>query len=274
MKTISLFGFAILALGFGITAPAKGQHTHLGLGIVDSNSNGQADQGETLQIVGGGSLSGNVYHMLPVPAGQQYGGFYTLNELPRTQFPNDYFSFVGLSDGQALPAEAFHAKTGAYIWMEIASVTGPAGAHFGFWDEGMSLYGTTPTVSFLTNTPTGGYKFEISEPLSQPAAPSGAILEPPTDLHYIINGTTTALTIDPGEDPYGHIHNRGWTVDQPGDYYIGFKAYDMSNNGAGGGPIQAPSVTYVLHFQAVPEPGSATLMMAGFVLCTLRRRRP
>jgi hypothetical protein len=259
-----------IVLGLCISAKA---HDHLGIGIVDANGNSLPDQGEALQIVGGGTLSGNTYHMLPVPTGQKYGGYYSLNEVPRAAFPNDYFSFVGLSDGQALAAEALHAKTGAYLWMGITSVTGPAGAHFGFWDEGQASWRTTPNVSFLTNTPTGGFKFEISEPLSQPSAPPGALLESPTDLHYIISGATTGLTIDPGEDPYGHIHDRGWTVDQPGDYYVGFTAYDMSTNGTAGGAIHAASQTYTFHFVAVPEPGSATLLAAGFALCSLRRRR-
>jgi hypothetical protein len=258
------------AIALTLCLPAKA-HDHLGIGIVDSNGNNQPDQGEALRIVNSGSLRAD-YHLLPA-TGPQYAGYYVLSETPRVLFPNDSFAFVGLSDGQVLNDGPFHAKTGAYLWMEITSVTGPAGAHFGFWDEGQAGFRTTPNISFLTNTPTGGYKFEISEPLSQPSAPPGAITESPTFLHYIISGATTGLTIDPGEDPYGHIHERGYTVDQPGDYYVTFTAYDMSTNGTGGGPIHAPSQPYTFHFVAVPEPGSIALLAAGFALCSLRRRR-
>jgi len=267
MNTFLIRASALLTftIATGLHAEA---HEHFGIGTVDTGAPGP-DQGETLQIIGG-SLTASTYRLLPVPVGQRYGGYYSLNEQPRTQFPNDYFTFVALSDGQALPAESLHAKTGAYLWMEISSVTGPAGASFGFWDEGQSLVRTTPNISFLTNTPTGGYKFEITEPQNTPSAPVGAIA---SGSHYIISGATTGLTIDPGEDPYGHIHNRGWTVDQPGDYFVGFRVYDMSTNGTAGGPIHLPSQIYTVHFLAVPEPASGILLAAGLVLCSARRRR-
>lgn len=165
-----------------------------------------------------------VFRLLPRPVGQRYGGYYTLDEQVRTLLPFDYFTLIALSDGQYDDPSPNHPDTGSWIWMEITSVSGPAGARLGFWDENRSFSATTPTRSFATNTPTGGYKFILSEGID-----------------------------DPSDDPFGHIHNRGWTVDKPGDYYVGFTLYDLSHSGPGGGPIHAKSPTYIFHFVAGPD---------------------
>jgi PEP-CTERM motif len=250
----------LLLLGLAPHA-AYTQHLHITAGAIDSTGNGQIGAGDTLALISG-HLSGTVYPLALRATGHRYPGYYA----------TESFTFLALSDGQALGPETGHASTGSYLWMEIASVSGPAGAHFGFWDENQFNFLTTPNLSLLTNSPTGGYKFEISEPLGIPPAPPGAITEP-GGLHYIISGATTALSIDPGEDPFGHIHNRGFTVDQPGDYFVGFRLYDLSTNGPGGGPIHAPSQIYTFHFQAVPEPGATLLLGIGAALAGFHRRR-
>jgi PEP-CTERM motif len=247
-------------------------HDHIAAGIVDTNGIPGLQAGDSLAFVSG-AISGTVRHLLPAPVGGKYGGYYFIDETPRAQFPTDSFSFIALSDGQTQTDGSNYARTGAYLWLEITSVTGPAGAHFGFWDENQASFRTTPNISFLTNSPTGGFKIEISEPLAPPPAPVGAITEPPGNLHYIISGATTALSIASDEDAYGHIHNRGWTVDQPGDYFVGFRLYDLSTNGPGGGPLHVPSQTFTMHFTAVPEPGSVALIGAGFVAIAMRRAR-
>lgn len=202
-------------------------HDHYAAGIVDVNNNGRPDTGEPLQFVGANGTN-KVFHLLARPVGQRpiqrCGGYYMLDERPRTNSPLDSFSFIALSDGQFDVATAGHAHTGAWIWMEITSVSGPAGAHFGFWDENWSEYYDTPTVSFATNEPTGGYKFILGE------------------------GINSA-----GEDPSGHIHGRAWTADKPGDYIIGFTLYDLSTNAPGGGPWHPPSQVYYYHFKAGPS---------------------
>lgn len=233
MKTFTSLFSAVLC-GLSGTALA---HTHMAAGV---DGNGR------LEFVSG-VLDGSIYHMLPEPVGKRYAGYIALDEQIRTPFPNDYFSFTALSDGQTEDAQPGHASTGADIWMEITSVSGPAGATFGFWDAMWAYTHVTPTKSFLTNTPTGGFKFEVSEPLS---------------------------FLDPEEqDPYGHVHERGWTVNQPGDYFIGFTLYDMSHVGPGGGPLHTPSKTYSFHFLAVPEPGCGALLLAGLLPCARRIRR-
>ncbi len=245
---------AIVALNTGLAQA----HEHYAAGYLDMNGDNIADAGDKLQLVTA-PPDGMVFHMLLQPAGQRYAGYYVIeDELPRTLYPNDPFTFIALSDGQTELDGPQHAATGSDIWMEITSVTGPDGGSLGFWnidpDSGIawSYTHTTPTVSFFTNEPTGGYKFEISEPLTNPVAPT--------------------------EDPFGHIHERAFTADMSGTYTVGFMLYDLGTNGPDGGPIEQPSQTYYFTFVAVPEPGTlallATALGAGGILWWRRRRIP
>lgn len=231
---------AWLALWLVCAAPRAVAHVHFAAGIVDTNGNNQPNAGEPLQIVGLNG-TGKTFHLLPRPVGQRAGGYYMLDERPRSLFPTDAFSFTALSDGQIELAQPGHARTGAWIWMEIVSVAGPPGASFSFWDADTVSAGSTPTMAFAANAPTGGYKFVISEGFDEA-----------------------------DQDPQGHIHNRGWTANRPGDYFVGFRLHDLSTSGPGGGPWHAPSQVYTFHFQAGPSfqpvvqkgPGGAVLTWA------------
>ena len=221
-------------LAVTLTATA---HDHFAAGIVDSNQNGQADAGEPLAFVGADGTN-RVFHLLPRPVGfrpvQRCGGYYMLDERPRTLFPNDSFSIVALSDGQYDIASPAHAHTGAWIWAEITSVSGTAGGKFGFWDESHSFYFDMPSVSLATGEPTGNPAFVIGEG-------SDAV----------------------DEDPAGHIHGRSWTADTPGDYYVGLRLVDRSTTGPDGGPWHAPSQTYIYHFKAGPDFQRVSIMRSG-----------
>jgi hypothetical protein len=200
-------------------------HTHIFVSVA----------GNQLQIEGGHNPA-IVYNLMARPVGQRYGGYYTLDEQVRVLNPNDYFSFGVYSDGQKQLDPANHPKTGADIWMEITSIIGPEGSHFGFWEGendndpihyNWSYTHTSPTKSLAANQATGGYRFELSEPTAG---------DPPVD-----------------QDPYGHIHNRGFTVDKPGDYYVTFRLYDQSAIHQDGSGPHTPSGAYVFHFRAGPE---------------------
>ena len=246
MKRLLKLGASALLLLAG-TSQA---HDHIAVGV---NASGQLQLFTSAGVAITQPNISTIYHLCPRPTGQRYGRFYTIEEQVRVLYPNDYFVFIAYSDGQTQYDGTNHAATGAYIWAEIASVTGPSGAHFGFWDENRSFFSTTGDISFTCNSPTGNYKFEVSEPLTQPTAPGGAITETYSNLHYIIPSSVTKLKVDSGEDPYGHIHNRGFTVDRAGDYYVGFRFHDLGGNGAGGGPLHASSQIYYVHFQAGPD---------------------
>jgi hypothetical protein len=96
---------------------------------------------------------------------------------------------------------------GALIFAQIVSVEGPVGGAFAFWDTGA----TSPTIS----VPVGSAN---------------------TNLHRISENDGS-----PGSDPYGHIHGQQLTATRPGLYTVAFRAFDLSTNGAGGGPIHLPS---------------------------------
>ncbi len=105
---------------------------------------------------------------------------------------------------------------GSMIYAQIVSVEGPAGGAFGFWEAGA----TTPTIS-LSCGATGTNTYKVSEN----------------------DGS-------PGSDPYGHYHGRRFTATIPGIYLVGFRALDLSTNGAGGEPIHTPSEVLKFYFQA------------------------
>lgn len=203
-------------------------HDHFEAGVVDLNNNNQPDAGEPLKV-NGPDLSGKIFHLLARPVGfrpiQRCGGYYMLGESARTLFPLDAFSFTALSDGQVtVPADPGHAHTGAWIWLEITSVSGPPGGNFGFWEKGRSLTEDTPTVSFAANQPTDDFSMVISE------------------------GEDAV-----GQDPQGHFHGRDWTADKPGDYHVSFRFVDRSTTGPEGGPWHPPSEIFTFHFKAGPD---------------------
>jgi hypothetical protein len=136
---------------------------------------------------------------------------------------------------------------GSFIQYGIVSVTGPVGGQFAFWDAGA----TTPTLSY-----TVGYSS---------VAPT---LIPLSDVSI---GAGSA-----GADPFGHLHGRNFTVTIPGEYSVGFQAFDTSVNGTGGGPIHSASPVLTVKFSAVPEPGVVALFALGVPLAlwgAVRARR-
>lgn len=134
---------------------------------------------------------------------------------------------------------------GSFIRVGITSVNGPAGGKFAFWEEDA----TAPTYSFGV-----GYD-----------APS------PTKLWDLSDASLGAGTA--GADPFGHLHGRNFSATVAGDYVIGFRLFDTSENGAGGGPIHNPSDPLFIKFAAVPEPGTTGLMLLGAALLWRHTRR-
>jgi hypothetical protein len=116
------------------------------------------------------------------------------------------------------------AALGSQLYAQLVSVDGPTGGEFAFWESGA----TTPTVSLATGT-TGTNLWRVSEN----------------------DGS-------PGSDPYGHIHGRRFTATKPGIYTVGFRALDLSSNGAGSGPIHSPSDVLKVFFQADINMASVT----------------
>lgn len=239
-------------------------HQHRAVGVVGTGQGGTAAGGEALSIIGPDGTE--MIHYLrpramgPAPRPEGYhpelrgGGHYYLDERPRRIYDaqgnpavdphgepviaDEGFSFVALSSDPDFP-EAGHAHPGTSVSCEIVSVTGPPGARFGFWDAAVSYYSDMPTFTLPVNQPTGNPRFSISE-----------------------GGDYS------GVDPYGHIHDRSWTADKPGDYHVTLRFVDVSTNREGGIPWHPPSRDYVYHFKAGPEfkPSGKWVAGSGFVL--------
>jgi hypothetical protein len=241
MKNLRIILLAALGCGVAFTTPA-GAHEHYYAGVQISGVL-EAQGGEKLVLLNPPSTD-KIYALSLRLSGQTYGGYYALKDLDA-----DYFTFASAFSGYYGAEQDGHAALGANIHLEITNVTGPSGGSFGFWEgenpqvpeDQQNHYGSaysTPSISFLANTPTGGFRFALTE-------------------RY--EGDIVA-------DPGGHIHGRAWTVTQPGDYYVTFQLVDTDG-------IQAAGDPFVFHFQAVPEPGSALLLGLGAVLLGQRRRR-
>ncbi|MGL4400627.1 MAG: hypothetical protein ACRCXD_12220 [Luteolibacter sp.] len=247
-----------------LLATSSSAHQHRAVGVMGTGPGGTAAGGEALQIMGPDGTG--IVHDLrprglgPDPRPEGYhpelrgGGYYYLDERPRRIYDSlgnpavdplgepviagEGFSFIALSSNPDFP-ETGHAHPGTSISCEIISVTGPPGASFGFWDAWVSYYSDTPTYVLRTNQLTRNPRFIISEGGDYADA-----------------------------DPYGHIHERAWTADLPGDYYVTLRFVDVSTNREGGGPWHLPSRNYLYHFKAGPnfKPVGQRVPGGGFVL--------
>lgn len=112
------------------------------------------------------------------------------------------------------------AAPGAFLEAIVVSVQGPAGGVIGFWQEDEEA---APSLRFSipVGTTNSTNRFEISEGITFPEL-----------------------------DPFGHIHGRRFTANQPGLYTLGFQLVDSSTAGPAGGPIHAPSPISYFYFQA------------------------
>lgn len=285
----------LVALGAAALLPQVAAHEHFGAGIVDSNGAAPPAGDEPLRIIpppdkefrnasgqteptGAGPLrlyhldgpfagQEKVFDLLPRPFGfrptQLCGGYYVLDEVPRTLDEEatgrylDAFSFAALANGGAEEADPNHAHAGAYLWVKIVSIFGPPGAHFGYWRPGWSFGHDSPSTSFAANQPIP------ADPLILEGSPALVTAAEASGLFKLSQGFNAA-----GQDPAGHIHNRSWTADQPGDYFVTYRLVDKSTNRAGGGPWHPPSKDYIFHFRAGPffQPTPQRIPGTGVVL--------
>jgi hypothetical protein len=136
----------------------------------------------------------------------KYAGYYQGN------LTTDVLSIAETNSAYSPDAPA----AGSWIHLQLASVDGPEGGSFSFWETNA----VSPTYS-LTTGEIGTNAWKIGEN----------------------DGS-------PDSDPYGHIHGRRYTATKPGIYIVGFRALDRSTNGAGGNPIHTTSGLFHLRFQA------------------------
>jgi hypothetical protein len=182
------------------------QHTHIAAG-----AESQA-QGAKLFFVNGDSTGTNSGYLLYLNQSHAlYPGLY-LGESPFIALP------ATISTGGPTP---FAAAQGAYLEVQVESVSGPPGGSFSVWQENESGSETRLKFSVATGEKTGKNKFNISEGI-----------------------------IDPEPDPFGHLHTRRLTVNKPGLYTLGLRILDTSTAGTNGGPIHSPSDLFSVYVQA------------------------
>lgn len=195
--------------------PAHAQHAHIYAGATNQIA------GTPLWFVNGNLWDTN-----------SYGGY--------TQSPACIYLEANISDFypglyqtaltfSALPATVFTggpsanaAALGTYIELRFVSLQGPAGGALAIWDENINPLQPTPLFTIPVGATTGTNRFNLSE----------------------------GDPLDPDSDPYGHIHGRRFTLNKPGLYTLGLQLLDTASNGAGGAPVQTPSVITYFYLQA------------------------
>jgi hypothetical protein len=156
-----------------------------------------------------------------------FPGYYAVNDLSFTAPPATIF--YGGPEGQ-------HAAIGTNLKLQITSVEGPPGGSFGYW-EGYSTSATPKAV------------FDVGSfvPVDYTNNPLSAF----SDGYWTVN-----LTEAFPSDPYGHIHDRGYSFTLPGTYEIGFRIIDTTG-------WHETSDVYSFAFSVVPEPSTIALLSAG-----------
>jgi hypothetical protein len=160
-----------------------------------------------------GADSGFAFNLGAGDPGSPYEGFYYMNDL--------VFAAQAATPDYGGPEPAA-AGLGSQIFVQLLQVQGPAGSHLGFWETVQDEVDSTNLTWTVPIPLTGG-----------------------TNLIQV-----TQSSDSPTADPYGHLHGRIYSVDQPGFYVTTWRFVDLSTNGPGGGPVQAPSAPFDLYFQA------------------------
>jgi hypothetical protein len=204
MKKIVWNFFAILGtVALAATACAQG-HYHLQIGAENATQGAPLFFDDEAQL----ATNFNFISTLSFTNAGKYAGYFQPGGITTAVLP------ATANNGGPFPNAP---APGSRIFVQIVSISGPAGGEFGFWET--NALRPTFTVSCGTTDGTNAYCASEND------------------------GST-------GSDPYGHIHGRAFTATIPGLYVVGLRAFDGSTNGLNGGPIHAPSDIFYIQFQA------------------------
>lgn len=144
------------------------------------------------------------------------------------------------------PPNGIAAGAGSFIQLRIDSVTGPDGAVFTFWQDAVAVI----SYKIGTGFQTAVTKIDVTDATARIGSFDGTL-----------NGNNPAI------DPFGHIHGRQYTFDQPGSYTVNYVLTDKAGK-------QADSAPFVVNYQSIPEPQAALMVIGGMaVLAAWSRRR-
>ncbi len=193
-----------------VTAPALQAHDHLEAGVLSPTPGAPL---AFLNAADYGGEYGFAFNLEAGDPGSPYEGYFHMNDLVFAAQPAtpDY--------GGPEPGAA---GLGTQVAAQLLRVQGPAGAHLGFWETVQDDVDSTNLTWMVPIPLTSG-----------------------TNLIQVTQSPSS-----PTSDPYGHLHGRIYSVDQPGFYVTTWRFVDLSTNGPGGGPVQAPSAPFDLYFQA------------------------
>jgi hypothetical protein len=153
-----------------LAAPCARAHDHIEVGQDPLDAHRLGLDGPDVQLA------------LYVPPGEPFSGY-----VPN--FPGDWHASELTFTAEA---NALEPAAGADPSIDVLSVSGPAGAHFAFWEVGA----TSPTWEIpagWTNSPSDTRSFPV-----------------------IVGGET-------------HLHGRAFTMDAPGTFAVVFQARDMAD---------------------------------------------
>jgi len=291
MKSIRITRAALAVAVFTISTHSV-RAAHVYAGAIDTNGTPGLGAGDALSfVVNTGSNAGQVVtgasqgvQSMPLAISGAPAGLFFTNNLSFTALAGTglIWNGNGVTGTAYRTANAYAADGGSFVTMQMTNVTGPTGAQFSFWDEQHSTL--VPQVTFTIGGGFAGHDTlhltdatlvigNGSTPL--PANPNTGVPYTFGEYAPATNGLPSGFTWNDADgagpltavsDPYGHIHGRSWTANQPGTYTVDYILHDAS----GQHPDSAP---FTVTYGAVPEPGTAALLAGGLAALGLVRRR-
>lgn len=201
-------------------------HGHINAGAEDTNDSGSINAGDKLKMTfeHGTEITELTTAVDEDPNVEDeflYNGFTTFTALHQSSFSDEAPNYS--------PSGAL---SGSFLTMELVSITGPAGAKFAFYDSNASVPSWIYQIGF------GGF-----------LTGDGTITL-----------TETAWFEDTPSDPFGHIHDRVFGVDLPGEYTVTWRLHDLHGDITG----LLDSDTFTATYVTVPEPSVCFLVAWGF----------
>lgn len=275
MNTLLYLSRATLLATAALLLPAmKAEAGHVYAGIIDTNGTPGLQAGDALAFLNMGASPEDPVRGKPMTS-EDYGkiavsGKVTDSNSPQVNlFATKEPTFTALSRGIAVGHNGYMtdlkesaASAHSFIEVKLASATGPEGAHFSFWETGSAA--PTFTYAIGAGLTVGKGVFNLTDPTvvigdgktPLPALEKRSYTYPnysyapnPAGTVATANGLPTGFVWNHPQavqDPFGHIHGRRFTFDQPGEYRVTYVLTDLSG-------IQTDSAPFTLIYSVSAE---------------------